>query len=94
MSKNKENPVSKLIKTLGEDVKGELDGLDVEGLRKTICAALDAVTTAVEELEANEKYQDLKASLNDVTQATKDLRRFQGAKIKYASQRLKELAAA
>lgn len=81
----------KVLKVLGKDVAEELDTLNDSELKSVIVNSLESMTEASEKLAANPKYQDLKRTLDDVTAGKKDVDKYQGAKIKYARKRLREM---
>jgi hypothetical protein len=81
----------KAIKKLGEDTVMEMEAMTQEDLKKTIVESQAAMRTAKEELEANPKYQELKASLQDVSQAKKDVDSRQKARTAYALELLEQI---
>lgn len=76
---------------LTEDARNELDSLSAESLHKVIADAEEAILTATKERDANEKYQQAKQAVTDLSSGLKDLKKYQGAKIGYSLKRLREL---
>jgi hypothetical protein len=76
---------------LSEDVRNELDGMPPSGLHKVIADAEEAIAQATKERDGNEKYQQAKQAVSDLSLGLKDLKKYQGAKIKYSLRRLREL---
>ena len=80
--------VAKAVKGLGQDTVDEMDAMDPTELKQTIVSASSAMKEVKEELEANPKYQSLKADLNHLTQGKRDVDKRQKAKISYSLLRL------
>src|SRR5579864_7275343 len=78
----------KLMKTLGKDTVMEMESLDAEGLRKVIVQASQAMKEVAEELENNQKYQELKISLKNLSAGKRDVNKRQKNKIALALQLL------
>ena len=81
----------KVLKALGKDVAEELDTYGESELKTVIVNSLESMSEAVEKLSSNPVYQDLRRRLDDVTAGKKDVDKYQGAKIKYARQRLRAM---
>ena len=82
--------LDKILKILGHDVTDELASRPPEGLEAGIAASAGAIKEAEEALEANPKYQELKASLKACSAGLREVRQFQNAKIQYALHLLEE----
>lgn len=72
----------KLYKILGEQRMNELRGASVEKLKETIVTAERQKAEAKRELEANEKYQELKLAKKDMEASLKDLNKELNAVVK------------
>lgn len=83
--------LDKIAKILDEETIAEMNALDGEALQKLIVDSEQAVRQAKEELEANEKYQELKESLKAVRSGFTEVKKRQNAKIQLALIRLEEL---
>jgi hypothetical protein len=83
--------IDKILEKLGKAQIEELDKLDEAELNKTIAEAQQAIETATEERNANERYQGAKQVIADLNGGLRNVRGFQNAKIGYALLRLKSL---
>ncbi len=59
--------LTKAIESLGVETMKELEAMSKEDLSKRVIQAEQAMREAVDELEKNPKFQDLKESLRDLT---------------------------
>ena len=76
--------LDKIIKKLGAGVKDEMDAMKETDLRNVIVESTNNIATAIAELEANGKYQNLKASFKAAGEGLRDTKKAQKAKIDYA----------
>lgn len=90
MARNQKNPKEKKH-ILSEDVRNELDGMSAESLNKVIADASEAISQAKTERDANDKYQQAKLVVTDLSAGLKEVKKYQGEKIKYSLRRLREL---
>lgn len=81
---------AKIEKTLGKDKLADLEALDVSGLKSAVTAADMAVKQAIDQLEANPKYQEIKESLKALREGVTELRKHQGALVTYALHLIEE----
>lgn len=77
-----------VIKNIGKETQAELDSLSAEDLKAKIVQAEQAMDEVAKELEANEKYQEIKELLKAMTQGKKEVNKRQKAIIQYALHRL------
>lgn len=82
--------LQRIEKTLGPDLISELNRVNDEGLTYTVAACSAAIKEAEDQLEANPKYQDLKASLKACSEGVREVKKFQNAQIQYALHLLEE----
>lgn len=75
--------IDKIIKKIGKDTKLELDDLSPEQLNARVVLASQAMKQATDELEANEKYQELKESLKALTSGKREVNARQNGIIAY-----------
>lgn len=80
----------KVIDAIGLETKEEMDSLSIEDLKAKVVKASQAMKEEKEQLEANPKYQELKASMSACTQGKKDVDKRQKAIIAYALRLLDE----
>lgn len=76
--------LSKIEKLLGVDTIKEMEAMPEESLRQVIVEANQAMKIVADELEANTKYQELKASLSALTAGKRDVNKRQKGRIAYA----------
>lgn len=81
----------KMKNALGNDTIEELESMNLAELQKVIVDASTAMKQVKDELEANPKYQELKADKSAAEAGKRDVNKRQGAKIKYAIERLGEI---
>lgn len=79
--------LARIEKTLGREVMEELNCDNAEAV---IAASAGAIKEAEDQLEANPKYQELKASLKACSEGVREVKKFQNAKIQYALHLLEE----
>lgn len=82
--KNHDPKLDKIVKKLGTGVKEEMDAMKEADLRNVIVESTNNIATAIAELEANNKYQNLKASFKAAGEGLRDTKKAQKAKIDYA----------
>lgn len=76
--------LDKVIKILGSDLQQELESASKEALEKRIINAEQGMQTVKEELENNQKYQELKENKKAMESGLKEVNKFQRAIIAYA----------
>lgn len=82
--------LSKIEKALGKDKISSLEALNVEELMGIIVSAESAMKEAIDLLEANPKYQELKESLKALSSSVGELKRYQKTVIEYSLHLLEE----
>lgn len=82
--------LAKIQSLLGKEVIGELEALTTSALDHSVAVSADAIRVAQNELEANEKYKELKESLKAISTGLKEVRAYQNAKIAYALHLIEE----
>lgn len=83
--------LEKIAKVLDEETVAEMNAMDADSLKKLIIDSEQAVRLAKDELEANEKYQELKESVKAVRSGFTEVKKRQNCKIQLALIRLEEL---
>jgi beta-phosphoglucomutase-like phosphatase (HAD superfamily) len=78
------NKLEKIEKVLGKETSDELMSFSPDQLKARIISAETAMKQAIEELEANPKYQELKESLKALSSGLRDVKKRQNAVIQYA----------
>lgn len=81
---------ARIEKELGKEKLAELEAMDAEALGHAIVDADMAVKQAVDELEANTKYIEIKESLTAIRAGVTELRKRQGAVATYALHLIEE----
>jgi hypothetical protein len=81
----------KVLKAIPEYVKEEMDTMGEEELRQVIVQAHGAMKQVEEELAANEKYQQAKQAVSDLSQGKRETNKYQKAKIAYSLGRLEQI---
>ncbi len=81
---------ARIEKVLGKDKLAELEALDNEGLKSAVTGADMSVKQALDQLEANPKYQEIKESLKALREGVTELRKHQGALVTYALHLIEE----
>lgn len=76
--------LEKLKKKLGKDTIDEMDAMDHVALKKVIVDANTSMKVCAEELEANEKYQRVKADKSYLEGGKREVNARQNARIQYA----------
>lgn len=76
--------LEKLEKTLGADTIAEISAKSADDLKSLIVAAESAINQAVDELEANPHYQELKENLKALTAGLREVKKRQKAIIDYS----------
>lgn len=76
--------LEKIEKALGTETIQELNNLSVEELKTKIVSANSAIKQALDELEANPNYQELKESLKALSAGLKDVKKRQNSIIQYS----------
>jgi TorA maturation chaperone TorD len=82
--------LNKLKKLLGEDTMAEIEAMSPQELKNRIVVAEQSVQTALDELEANEEYQELKENMKAVRAGLNDVKKRQNAIIDYCLDNLQE----
>lgn len=77
--------LNKIEKILAPDQIAEFSAMSADLLTSRITASELAIKKAVDELESNPKYQDLKESLKDVSAGLRDVKKHQRAIIDYCT---------
>lgn len=80
----KASQLEKIEKTLGRQTLDELGALSAEELKQRVVQANQAMQEVLDELEANEKYQQIRADKSFLEQGKRDVNKRQNAVIKYA----------
>lgn len=76
--------LDKISKLLGDDTLKELDALSTSDLKSRVVIAEQSIAQAIQELEANPKYQEFKEALKDLSGGLRDVKKRQNAIIAYA----------
>jgi DNA polymerase III delta prime subunit len=71
--------LEKIEKALGVETVRELEALNSEELKAKLVVAEQAIKGAIDELEANEEYQDLKESVKAMQAGMRDVKKRQNA---------------
>jgi hypothetical protein len=71
-------------RALGVDTCREMEAMDVDALEQIVIEAHNSIKTAKDELEKNEKYQEVKRDMKALTGGMRDVKKRQTAKIEYA----------
>ena len=82
--------LQRIEKELGREKLAELEALKMGELEKAIAHADMAVKQAMDQLEANPKYQEIKESLTAIRAGVTELRKRQGAVVAYALHLIEE----
>lgn len=85
--------LERIEKVLGKDKMATLESGQANELQVTISNAAASIKQAQDELEANPKYQELKESLKAVSEALREVRKFQNAVIQYSLSLLEDKGA-
>jgi ribosomal protein RSM22 (predicted rRNA methylase) len=85
-----EKSSNKVLKELGQEAIAALEALNEDELKAAVVQAGQAIKTAVQELEANPKYVEVKELLTDIKSALVDVRKRQNAITQYALHLLEE----
>ena len=83
--------LGKIQKKLGEETVQELDGLGADDLRKVIVRSQMSIEDTLTELKTNREYLKAKEGVTMMEAGLKEVKSRQGAKIKYAMHRMREL---
>ena len=78
------NKFEKLLKSLSPDTVKELEALNVEELKNKLVGAEQAINQAIDELEANEEYQELLESVKAMQAGMKEVKKRQNAIIQFS----------
>ena len=84
-----EKKLKRIEKELGEFTK-ELETKSVEELKQIIAASCANIKDAVDELEANPKFQELKESLKAISEGLREVKKRQNAIIQYSLHLIEE----
>jgi hypothetical protein len=77
------NKLAKIEKLLGPDTINDLKIMPKEELVNTVVQSEVSIKTAQEELEANEKYQELKEAVKAMSAGLREVKQRQNAIIQY-----------
>lgn len=78
-----EKRLAKIEKALGQDKMIELERNSVDQMRDAIVDSEYAIREAINELEANPKYLELKESLKALSEGLREVKKRQNAIIQY-----------
>ena len=76
--------LARIKRALGTERIVELQSLSSEALKDVIISAESSIKTAVEELDANPQYQELKENFNVIFASLREVKNRQNATIQYA----------
>lgn len=79
-----QNKLSKIEKVLGPETAIELQSLSKEALKDRLVGAESSIKQAIQELEANPKYEETKENLKALSQGLREVKKRQNAIIQYA----------
>lgn len=82
--------LQKIEKLLGLDTINELNANSSEALKNSVIVAEQAINQAVNELEANPAFQELKENLKALSQGLREVKARQNAIIQYCLHRLED----
>lgn len=82
--------LERIEKVLGKEKMASLEGGQPDELQITISKSAGAIKEALDHLEANPKYQELKESLKAVSESLREIKKFQNAVIQYSLHLLEE----
>lgn len=82
--------LTKLEKLIGKDTVLELEKMSGEDLKQRIIQANQAIKQVADELQANEKYQQIKRDKSYLEQGKKDVNKRQNAIIKHCLHLMEE----
>lgn len=81
--------LQRIQKILGETIQ-ELDAAATESLKTSIVTADASIKQASDELEANPKFQEIKANLKAIGEGLREVKKRQNAIIQYSLHLLEE----
>lgn len=81
----------KVVSAIGQLTKDEMDSMDESQLRTRIVQANQAMKETQEELDNNERYQQIKESKKVLEQGKNEVNKRQKAIIQYALRRMDEM---
>lgn len=84
-----EKKLIKFQKILGETIK-ELESKSVDELKQEIILSNYSIKDAIDELEANPKYLELKENLKAITEGLREVKKRQNAIIQYSLHLIEE----
>lgn len=76
--------LSRIEKALGKETMADLESLSMEVLKDRLVAAESSIKQAIDELEANPKYQEIKDSLKALSEGLREVKKRQNAIIQYS----------
>lgn len=82
--------LEKISKILGKDTIDSLNAQSVAELKNSIYVAEASIKDAVDELEANPKFQEIKESLKAISEGMKEVKKRQKAITQYSLHLLEE----
>lgn len=82
--------LASIQKTLGDEALEGLNAMTPDHLETQIALSAGAIKEAQDQLEANPKFQELKASLKACSEGLREVKKFQNAKIQYSLHLLEE----
>jgi len=82
--------LSKITKLLGKTCIVDMDVMSDQDLKNLIAQAEGSIKSAGDELEANERYREMKECLKDLTASYGEVKKRQKAKIEYCLHMLEE----
>lgn len=85
--------LKKIERNLGQETMSDIESMPVDALKDTLVSAEHFIAEAERELEANQKYQELKASLGTMSIGMREVRSRQNAIIQYCLHILEEKGA-
>lgn len=80
-----------ILKKLSPETLDKVNSASAEELSALIVASEQAIRDTKEELDANEKYQELKESCKAMSAGYREVKSYQSAQIQYALMRLRDL---
>lgn len=82
--KNRGPQLTKEEKLLGVDTCREMEAMEVSALEELIVQSNASIKEAKDQLEANDKYQEVRAQVKALTGGFNDLKKRQSGKIAFA----------
>lgn len=79
-----DSKLTKIERNLGKDTLAELEALSPDDLKTRIVAANSAIKQAVDELEANPQYTEIKENLKALSSGMREVKKRQNDIIQYS----------